>query len=79
MSGTWGSRREEEFEVPSSISTGNESRRLEAVYCHGSIGEAVVADTARHGEPSELGEPILIRAAAGNAGGIPVRTFEVGN
>ena len=54
------------FDVPSLIHIKNESRRLMAVYCDGSICEAVEADTITNEQLLELDVDILIPAAMEN-------------
>ncbi len=54
------------FDVPSLIRVKNESRRLEAVYCEGSVCEAVPADPITNQELLELDVDVLIPAALGN-------------
>lgn len=69
-----GIHRGEGFDVPSLIRIKNESHRLEAVYCHGSVCDVVDAEPISNAELLELDVDILIPAAlenqitAGNAG-----------
>ena len=54
------------FDVPSLIFTKNESRQLKAVYCDGSVCEAVDADNVSNEELLELDVDVLIPAALEN-------------
>jgi glutamate dehydrogenase (NADP+) len=54
------------FDVPSLIHTKNESRKLQAVYCDGSICEVVEADTITNEQLLELDVDLLIPAALEN-------------
>ncbi|WDI45174.1 Glu/Leu/Phe/Val family dehydrogenase [Bremerella sp. P1] len=54
------------FDVPSLIQIKNESRRLQAVYCTGSVCQAIQADTITNEELLELDVDILIPAALEN-------------
>jgi glutamate dehydrogenase (NADP+) len=54
------------FDIPSLMYTKNEMRRLEAVYCDGSVCEAVDADVITNEELLELDVDILIPAALEN-------------
>ena len=54
------------FDVPSLIHIKNESRRLMAVYCDGSVCEAVEADTITNEQLLELDVDLLIPAAMEN-------------
>ncbi|NIL95654.1 MAG: glutamate dehydrogenase [Planctomycetales bacterium] len=54
------------FDIPSLMYTKNETRRLEAVYCDGSVCEAVDADVITNEELLELDVDILIPAALEN-------------
>jgi glutamate dehydrogenase (NADP+) len=58
--------REAGFDVPSLIHTKNDTRRLKAVYCEGSVCEAVDADTITNEELLELDVDLLIPAALEN-------------
>lgn len=58
--------RSEGFDVPSLITAKNESRRVQAVYCDGSVCEAVKADTITNAQLLELDVDILIPAAMEN-------------
>jgi len=75
-----GIHRKDGFDVPSVVRTKNESRRLEAVYCDGSVCETVEADTISNEDLLELDVDILIPAALGNvitednAGRVKART-----
>ncbi len=68
------------FDVPSLIHFKNTTRRVEAVYCHGSVCEAVDADRITNEELLELDVDLLIPAALedqiteGNADKIKART-----
>jgi len=55
--------KEDGFDIPSLIRVKNESRRLQAVYCEGSICEAVPADVISNEELLELDVDLLIPAA----------------
>ncbi|TWT62286.1 Glu/Leu/Phe/Val family dehydrogenase [Rubinisphaera italica] len=59
--------REEGFDVPSLMHAKNESRELKAVYCEGSVCEAVDAKTISNEELLELDVDILIPAALQDA------------
>ncbi len=54
------------FDVPSLAYMKNESRRLEAVYCDGSVCESVNAERLSNGELLELDVDLLIPAAMEN-------------
>lgn len=54
------------FDVPSLIQIKNESRRLQAVYCTGSVCQSIQADTITNEELLELDVDILIPAALEN-------------
>ncbi|MCC9604958.1 Glu/Leu/Phe/Val dehydrogenase [Blastopirellula sp. JC732] len=54
------------FDVPSLAHVKNESRRLQAVYCEGSLCEAISADIITNEELLELDVDILIPAALEN-------------
>ncbi len=54
------------FDVPSLIHAKNETRQLKAVYCEGSVCEAVPADTITNAELLELDVDILVPAAMEN-------------
>ena len=56
----------EGFDIPSLIYTKNESRQLKAVYCDGSVCEAVNADNVTNDELLELDVDVLIPAALEN-------------
>ena len=56
----------EGFDVPSLIQFKNESRKLKAVYCDGSLCEAIDADTITNEELLELDVDVLIPAALEN-------------
>ena len=56
----------EGFDIPSLIHVKNETRNLEAVYCDGSLCEAVKADQLTNEELLELDVDILIPAALEN-------------
>ncbi|MCH8224181.1 MAG: Glu/Leu/Phe/Val dehydrogenase, partial [Chloroflexi bacterium] len=58
--------RPEGFHVPSLMEVKNESRKLEAVYCHESVIELVDAERITNGELLELDVDILIPAALEN-------------
>jgi glutamate dehydrogenase (NADP+) len=51
------------FDIPSLIHTKNESRKLQAVYCDGSVCEAVDAETITNEQLLELDVDLLIPAA----------------
>ncbi|MBI2169756.1 MAG: Glu/Leu/Phe/Val dehydrogenase [Actinobacteria bacterium] len=55
--------REEGFDIPSLIHTKNESRKLRAVYCEGTVCEMVPAETVTNEELLELDVDVLIPAA----------------
>ncbi len=54
------------FDVPSLIHVKNESRRLQAVYCHGSVCELIPATQITNEELLELDVDVLIPAALEN-------------
>jgi glutamate dehydrogenase (NADP+) len=54
------------FDVPSLIYMKNQTRRLQAVYCHGSVCEAVDAERITNEELLELDVDLLIPAALEN-------------
>ncbi len=54
------------FDIPSLIKTKNESKQLKAVYCHGSVCEAITADILKNEELLELDIDVLIPAALEN-------------
>ena len=54
------------FDVPSLIQAKNETRQVKAVYCDGSVCEAVKADTITNDELLELDVDLLIPAALEN-------------
>lgn len=54
------------FDVPSLIKQKNESRRLQAVYCQGSVCELVPAETITNEELLELDVDLLLPAALEN-------------
>ena len=54
------------FDIPSPIFAKNETRRLRAVYCHGSVCEMVEADTISNADLLELDVDVLIPAALEN-------------
>ena len=54
------------FDIPSLIHTKNESRQLQAVYCDGSVCEAVESDTITNEQLLELDVDLLIPAALEN-------------
>ncbi|MBD3672019.1 MAG: Glu/Leu/Phe/Val dehydrogenase [Planctomycetaceae bacterium] len=56
----------EGFDVPSLIHTKNESRVLKAVYCEGSVCEAIDAETITNEELLELGVDLLLPSALEN-------------
>ena len=56
----------EGFDVPSLIQFKNESRRLKAVYCDGSVCEAIEADSISNEQLLELDVDVLIPAALEN-------------
>ena len=56
----------EGFDIPSLIYTKNETRQLRAVYCDGSVCEAVDADSISNEELLELDVDVLIPAALEN-------------
>ncbi len=58
--------KEEGFDVPSLVHMKNESRRLQAVYCDGSVCEVIEADSITNEELLELNVDILIPAALEN-------------
>jgi glutamate dehydrogenase (NADP+) len=61
-----GIHRDDGFDVPSLTRMKNESRRLKAVYCEGSVCEAVAADSITNAELLELDVDVLIPAALEN-------------
>ena len=61
-----GCYRPEGFDIPRLIKIKNESRRLQAVYCDGSVCEMVEADTITNAELLELDVDLLIPAALEN-------------
>jgi glutamate dehydrogenase (NADP+) len=63
---TGGIYREDGFDVPSLIRMKNESRRLKAVYCEGSVCEAVAAESISNEQLLELNVDLLIPAALEN-------------
>ncbi|MCA8988754.1 MAG: Glu/Leu/Phe/Val dehydrogenase [Planctomycetaceae bacterium] len=62
-----GIHRKEGFDIPSLMKTKNESRVLKAVYCEGSVCEAIAADKITNEELLELDVDLLIPAALENA------------
>ena len=58
-----GIHRSEGFDVPSLVSTKNDTRQLRAVYCEGSICELVPAEQVSNDELLELDVDVLIPAA----------------
>ncbi len=58
--------KEQGFDIPSLIQVKNESRKLQAVYCEGSVCEAVEAETITNEALLELDVDILIPAALEN-------------
>jgi len=58
--------KKEGFDIPSLIHIKNESRRLKAVYCSGSVCEAIEAETISNAELLKLEVDILIPAALEN-------------
>lgn len=58
-----GIHRPEGFDVPSLVSTKNDTRQLRAVYCEGSICELVPAEQVSNDELLELDVDVLIPAA----------------
>ncbi|MFV1964205.1 MAG: Glu/Leu/Phe/Val dehydrogenase [Pirellulaceae bacterium] len=58
--------KQEGFDIPSLIRVKNESRRLKAVYCQGSVCEAVEADAISNEQLLELDVDLLIPAALEN-------------
>jgi glutamate dehydrogenase (NADP+) len=58
--------KEEGFDIPSLIHIKNESRQLKAVYCDGSVCEAVDADNLSNEQLLELDVDLLIPAALEN-------------
>ncbi len=54
------------FDVPSLIQAKNETRQVKAVYCDGSVCEAIKADTITNDELLELDVELLIPAALEN-------------
>lgn len=58
--------KEEGFDVPSLIHTKNESRVLKAVYCEGSVCEAIDADNISNEELLELDVDLLLPSALEN-------------
>lgn len=61
-----GIHRPEGFDVPSLIHQKNKTRKLEAVYCSGSLCETVEADAVDNEELLQLEVDLLIPAAVGN-------------
>jgi glutamate dehydrogenase (NADP+) len=61
-----GIHRPEGFDIPSLIKIKNESRELRAVYCNGSVCDAVDADNVTNEELLELDVDLLIPAAMEN-------------
>ncbi len=61
-----GSYRKEGFDIPSLIKIKNETRALKAVYCDGSVCEAVEAETITNEQLLELDVDLLIPAALEN-------------
>ncbi|MCH7990145.1 MAG: Glu/Leu/Phe/Val dehydrogenase, partial [Planctomycetes bacterium] len=57
---------EDGFDIPSLIHVKNESRKLQAVYCDGSVCEAVKSDTITNAQLLELDVDLLIPAALEN-------------
>jgi glutamate dehydrogenase (NADP+) len=81
-----GIHRPEGFDIPSIVKTKNESRRLQAVYCEGTVCEMVDAEQITNDELLELDVDILIPAAlenqihADNAARVRARTVvEIAN
>jgi glutamate dehydrogenase (NADP+) len=81
-----GIHRPEGFDVPSIVHAKNESRRLQAVYCEGTVCEMVDAEQITNDELLELDVDILVPAAlenqihADNAARVRARTVvEVAN
>jgi glutamate dehydrogenase (NADP+) len=56
----------EGFDIPSLMHVKNESRRLQAVYCEGSVSEAVESDAISNEELLELEVDLLLPAALEN-------------
>ncbi len=63
------------FDVPSLIQFKNESRKLKAVYCDGSVCEAIQADSISNEQLLELDVDVLIPAALENQ----ITSAKVGN
>lgn len=61
-----GIHKTEGFDVPSLIQVKNESRRLRAVYCEGSVCEMIEADSVSNEELLELDVDLLVPAALEN-------------
>jgi glutamate dehydrogenase (NADP+) len=61
-----GIHKEDGFDIPSLIQVKNESRKLQAVYCDGSICEAIEAERVSNEELLELEVELLIPAAMEN-------------
>ena len=61
-----GTFRKEGFDIPSLVKIKNETRQLKAVYCEGSVCEAIEADTITNEQLLELDVDILIPAALEN-------------
>jgi glutamate dehydrogenase (NADP+) len=61
-----GIHRPEGFDIPSLIQVKNQSRKLQAVYCHGSVCEAVESGSITNEELLELDVDILVPAAIEN-------------
>jgi glutamate dehydrogenase (NADP+) len=61
-----GIHKDEGFDVPSLIQFKNQTRRLEAVYCEGSVCELIEADEISNAELLELDVDVLIPAALEN-------------
>jgi glutamate dehydrogenase (NADP+) len=61
-----GIHKPEGFDIPSLIRVKNESRQLKAVYCEGSVCEAVEADTITNEELLELDVDLLVPSALEN-------------
>ncbi|HIQ22045.1 MAG TPA: Glu/Leu/Phe/Val dehydrogenase [Planctomycetes bacterium] len=57
--------KEEGFDIPSLIHVKNQSRRLRAVYCEGSVCEAIEAETISNETLLELDVDLLVPAALG--------------
>ena len=63
---TGGIYRDDGFDVPSLIHMKNDSRRLKAMYCEGSVCQAVAADAITNAQLLELNVDLLIPAALEN-------------